>query len=124
MDRKEFGNRCERIAVKLLEGKGMSIVARNAHYVGGELDIVALDGGIVAIVEVKARSRDGVRPASAVTRAKIRHISRAALGFLSARDWLEREIRFDVVEVMFDGAEVFARHIPAAFDFDRSVIAH
>lgn len=116
MSTSSFGRRAEGIAAAHLESLGMQIVQRNA-VAGGEIDIVALEGDIVVICEVKARSIPGTRPAEAVTRAKMRRISRAALGYLSRKGWLEREIRFDVVEVWHTGDAARVNHIPAAFNY-------
>ena len=123
MDRKQMGDHGERIAEGCLKQMGMEILARNVRIGGGELDIIALDGDVVVIVEVKARSAPGERPAQAVTRGKIRKISRAALAWLAQRGWLEREIRFDVVEVLDGGAQVRCEHTPSAFWFDASVLS-
>lgn len=123
MDKKQRGDRGERIATGFLEGLGMRLVERNVRIGGGELDIVALDGDVVVIIEVKARSVPGTRPAQAVTRGKIRKISRAALAYLSQKGWLEREIRFDVVEVLDGASQAACNHIPGAFLFDASVLS-
>lgn len=123
MNKKQFGDRGERIAQGYLEGMGMRVIGRNLRIGGGELDIVALDGDAVVIVEVKARSAPGTRPAQAVTRGKIRKISRAALAYLAEKGWLEREIRFDVVEILDGGAQAGCEHIKNAFLFDASVLS-
>ena len=47
----------------------------------------------------------------AVTSAKQRRMRHAAMKFLMEREWMERLVRFDVVEVTRDGI----LHIPNAF---------
>jgi putative endonuclease len=56
--RQHLGRHAEGIVARELERRGWRIVARNARpaAVRGELDIVALDGGELVVVEVKAAS--------------------------------------------------------------------
>ncbi len=101
----------------------MRVIERNVTAGKGEIDIVALDGEFVVIAEVKTRTMPGVRPAEAMTMRKIRNLSRAALVYLSGKNWLERPIRFDVLEVMDEGSSVQVEHIKDAFLFSGSIIA-
>jgi len=95
------GRAGEDAAAALLEAHGYRIVARNVRLPGGEIDIVARDGDVVAFVEVKARATRAFGSAvGAVDRRK-----RATLRALAA-DWLQiaapqARARFDVVT--FDG---------------------
>lgn len=52
------GRKAERLAALWLQLKGWRILARRARVPGGEVDIVARRGKILAFVEVKARSSD------------------------------------------------------------------
>ena len=52
---RKFGLRAERVAALWLLLKGYRILARQFRIAGGEIDIVARRGGVVAFVEVKAR---------------------------------------------------------------------
>ena len=91
-------------AVRWLEGQGYRILARNAVNHGGEIDVVATDGGTVCFLEVKARDGDRYGPAiAAVGFAKQRRLSRAAVLYLSARGWHGRSCRFDVLGLDRDG---------------------
>jgi putative endonuclease len=56
--RERAGRRAETIAVWWLRLHGWSILARRARVRGGEIDIVARRGRIIAFVEVKARRTD------------------------------------------------------------------
>ncbi|HEX9945584.1 MAG TPA: YraN family protein [Thermoanaerobaculia bacterium] len=85
-------------AVRWLEGQGYEILARNVVNHGGELDVVAKDGGTLCFVEIKARDGDRFGPAiEAVGFAKQRRLSRAAALYLTARGWHGRACRFDVL---------------------------
>ncbi len=65
----------------------------------GELDIVAMQGDTLCIVEVKTRDEDTLtRPMEAVDEDKQEKLRLAAQSFISYSK-LENEIRFDVCEV-------------------------
>lgn len=123
MNSKERGDRGERIACAFLEQNGIRVIERNVRAGKGEIDIVAMDGEVVVIAEVKTRALPGVRPAEAMTPRKIRNLSRAALVYLSGKNWLERPIRFDVLEVTDEGASVQVNHIKDAFMYSGSIHA-
>ena len=102
----------ELLAEQYLSQQGMSLVARRYRGEDGEIDLIMLDGDTVVFVEVKARpaSRAGTG-LMAVTPAKQRRMTHAATAFLLEREWMERLVRFDVVEITRDGV----LHIPNAF---------
>jgi putative endonuclease len=76
------------------------VLARNVRTPGGEVDVLALDGETVVLVEVKATARTGPgRPLDRVDHRK-RERLRAAWAWLAASKGLSgRPHRFDVVEV-------------------------
>jgi putative endonuclease len=107
--RQRLGRRAEQLVAAGLERQGWRIVARNVRTRSGELDLIALDGGTLVFVEVKAarcgRGAGPDRPAHAVDRRKQLRIRRLA------REWLAEGrtpsgvagYRFDVVGVSFSG---------------------
>ncbi len=105
--RRTTGCRGERLAETFLCRRGYTIIARNFRTRAGEIDLVAEEGGDIVFVEVKTRRslRYG-EPGLAVTPAKQRRLSKAALAFLAARNQLHRSARFDVVAIFLpaDGA--------------------
>lgn len=106
----------EEEAARYLEGRGLSILARNARGGGGEIDLVAADGPAVVFVEVKWR-RDASRgtPAEAVTPAKRRRLLSAARAWLAENpSGAAREVRFDVVAI--EGGTGTIDWIRGAFD--------
>ena len=91
---------------------GMTLLESRCRTKAGEIDLVMLDGETVVFVEVKTRLR--AEPGTglmAVDRKKQLRISRAATLYLLSRGWLNRPVRFDVVEV----ARGRIIHVPNAF---------
>jgi putative endonuclease len=95
------GNRGEDAAAAYLEQRGWEIVARNWRAGKlGEIDIVALDGRTLAIVEVKTAGGSGFGdPMSWVTPRKQAQIARVAEVFLSEYEGRYAQVRFDVAAV-------------------------
>lgn len=101
-----------------LTRKGYRIVARNVAVRGAEIDLVALDGSVLVFVEVKLRRGGRVGTGrEAVTPAKQRRISKGALEFMAQRGLMDRQARFDVIEIQ--GADV--THIVNAFPYQGPV---
>lgn len=71
------GRGAETVACWWLRLRGWSILARRARVPGGEVDIVARRGSIVAFVEVKARSSDEAA-AFSLDRYRLRRVAVAA----------------------------------------------
>lgn len=102
-----LGLRGEELAARYLRKLGYRIVARGHRNAFGEIDLIALDGQIVVFVEVKTRqSTSHGLPSDAVDFDKQRRLTRAALGYLKQRRWLDRSSRFDVISVVWsEGSE-------------------
>lgn len=76
-------------------------MARNFSYLGGEIDLVALEGEDLVFVEVKTRRGDLFgRPEEAVTPAKIRQIRKAGYFFHNQYAGLPESLRIDVVSII------------------------
>ena len=105
----------EILASRYLREHGYYIV--DAHYSCrlGEIDLIAEDKKYLAFVEVKTRS-EGMKysPAEAVDFNKQNKISAAASLFLTSYK-TERQPRFDIIEVYFNGEKpVKINHIENA----------
>jgi putative endonuclease len=99
----ELGERGEAAAAEFLQSTGLAILDRNWHCEAGELDIVALDGEIIVIVEVRTRSSDAYgTPEESLTPRKCRHLRNAALAYLQEKDRLDAVWRIDVVAIDAD----------------------
>lgn len=123
--RQILGREGERIAARELERRGWRIVARNARVEGvrGEMDLVALDGPTLVIVEVKtgrACARSGpVSMLEMVGPRKQRKLRALAAAWLRAnRADLPRVggLRVDVIGLRLDHAGRIASwdHVKAA----------
>jgi putative endonuclease len=97
----------ERLAARYLVASGMQILDRNWRCDQGEIDIVALDGECLVIVEVKTRRTLAFgAPVEAVTAVKAARLWRLAgcwmTGHRSLLDSLSRsvaDVRIDVIGV-------------------------
>ena len=103
----------EEIAEEYLIRKGMRCLERRYREKTGEIDLIMEEGEILVFVEVKARFSNpeqgtGLR---AVTPAKQKKIAKSAMLYLMRHGWLNRPMRFDVVEINRDGI----LHVPNAF---------
>jgi putative endonuclease len=106
--RMKRGAAAEELAAQYLQVRGLKILARNLRCKAGELDLVCLDGGVLAIVEVRQRgSAEFGGALASVTWTKQRKIMRAAQFFLRReKEWKNLAPRFDVlaIEGLPDGA--------------------
>ena len=102
------GVAAEELAAQYLEVRGLKVLARNLRCKAGELDLVCLDGGVLAIVEVRQRgSAEFGGAIGSVTWTKQRKILRTAQFFLRReKHWGNLPLRFDVlaIEGLPDGA--------------------
>ena len=115
--RQRFGKMGENLACRELERRGYVILARRYRRSGGEIDIVARDGGTTVFVEVKARDgRDFGDGAEAVTALKRRRIVQAAMDYGMRNIGHECACRFDVVAIDLTAGEAKVEVIANAFD--------
>ena len=114
MDAHAAGALSEIRAEQYLAAQGMTILARNVRAPGSELDLVAEEGSTLVFVEVKMRRSDrhGLGR-EAVTPAKQRRICRGALYYMMQNGLMNRQARFDVLEIQ--GERV--THIRDAFPY-------
>jgi putative endonuclease len=107
----------EQLAVEHLERAGLTILDRNWRCPEGEIDIVAAEGDVLVVCEVKTRSGLGFGdPAEAVVATKAARLRRLALRWLAAHSLTWRELRFDVVTVLREHPDPpQVRHLRGAF---------
>ena len=109
----ETGVQGEEMARQYLEKLGMRCLETRHREKTGEIDLIMEENNTLVFVEVKARFSDpaagnGLR---AVTSSKQKRIAKSAMLYLMRHGWLNRSIRFDVVEINQHGV----LHIPNAF---------
>jgi putative endonuclease len=99
--RLQRGEAAELLAANYLQVRGLKILGRNLRCKAGELDLLCLDDGVLAIIEV--RQREGLLfggAAASVTRSKQRKIILAARFFMQREPrWRGFPVRFDVLAV-------------------------
>jgi putative endonuclease len=110
MDRAELGKTAERIAADHLRQHGFEVLLLNYRRRNGEIDIVAREGEVLAIVEVRTRSSELFGGAAASVDGWKRHkIIRAAQQLLQQEPHLAQlRARFDVI-VVHDAAGTHPR---------------
>lgn len=106
------GHMAESLAAWWLRAKGYRIVAKRFRSPQGEIDLVAVRGRTVAVIEVKARAERDAADA-AIGAAQRRRIARAALAFLQRhRAYAGFDLRFDAVFIV---SGRLPRHVPDAW---------
>ena len=100
-DRAAIGKSAEDVAAEFLERQGLTVLLRNYRRRSGELDVVARDGDVLVIAEVRTRSSEAFGGAAASIDGWKRHkIIRAATQLLQQRkDLAQLRVRFDVLVV-------------------------
>jgi putative endonuclease len=105
-DRDELGTAGEDLAARFLSSQGYKVIERNYSFKGGEIDLIAMDGDLLAFVEVKTRSTAEYGPPElAVDYRKQRQIQRAAERFIIDKRLRRPIIRYDVVTVVIQGPD-------------------
>lgn len=119
---KPKGNYIETLASAYLSREGYQIIARNYAYMGGELDIVARDGGTLVFVEIKSvwNNQQG-NPAARVNALKQKKIWKTACHFLAtqkehAPQGFDTPCRFDVLTARVYQKPLQFMHYKNAFE--------
>lgn len=113
-DQWELGRAGEHAAIRWYEDEGYTLLGHRQRMRAGEIDAVVEDeDGTVVFVEVKSRRGTAFGAAEAVTSKKLNTMRRCAAQWLDKYSQDQyRPIRFDVVEVVFDGEDYILRRFP------------
>jgi putative endonuclease len=117
---RDKGNWGEDKAIDYLMHNGYMILERNFRTRYGEIDIIGEEDGYIAFIEVKTRRGKGLgMPCEAVDGRKQKRIARMALLYTMIKHMSERNLRFDVLEIVTgcDGRD-YIHLIKDAFQVD------
>ncbi len=95
-----LGRYGEEVAAGYLQAIGMAVVDRNWRCDVGEIDIVAREGAVLVLCEVKTRSTEAFgTPMEAITARKVRRLRQLAYRWLCDHDIHAPSIRIDAIGV-------------------------
>jgi putative endonuclease len=117
--RRWFGRRSERAAAKYLRRQGCRILGRNIDDRLGEIDLLALDGQTLVVVEVRSSEQKSFEElAATVNSEKQRRLTEAVLRFVVRKRLQDVSVRFDVLALRWpaDAREPEVRHYRHAFE--------
>ena len=107
-----LGVDAEAVACAALERDGWTLRARRLRTKAGEIDLIAEKGGVLALVEVKARPTLSEAAGALSARQRARLIAAAEIVLAEHPDWGAAGVRFDVLLVDAGGS---VRRIADAF---------
>jgi putative endonuclease len=111
----DLGEKGEDIAVQYIAVKGYQVLERNWRFGKDEVDIIATHDDTLVVVEVKTRNSAFFgSPAQFVSKAKQRHLIRAAHAYIEKQQ-LDLEVRFDIIGILIDARGEQIEHIEHAF---------
>jgi len=115
LNKKDIGNKNEKLAQKFLEKKGYKILDTNFSTKFGEIDIIAKKGNFIVFVEVRSKSYSYFgKPFETVDKNKIKKILKTAQIYISNKNLQNLDVRFDVISIENEKIN----HIQSAFDLD------
>lgn len=116
-NKRDFGSKFEELAVEYLIEKGYQIIKKNFTFgKSGEIDLIAEIKDVLVFIEVKGRrSYEFGAPEQSVTPQKIKHLRRAAEGYLYINGIMDKMCRFDFIGIDLRGDKPIFNHIENAF---------
>lgn len=111
----ELGKFGEELAVEFLQKNGYDILETNWTFQKAEIDIIAQNGSVLAVVEVKTRSSiEFGLPQDFVKPKKIQLLVKAVNEYIISND-LDAEVRFDIIAICKEDKGYKIEHIEDAF---------
>lgn len=115
MENMDLARMGELKAENYLSAKGFTVIERNWYHRHKEIDLIAFDEDELVIIEVKTRTAPVLdNPALAIDRKKKRNLVFAANAY-ARKNRISKEVRFDVVWVVYKGDKAEVEHIKNAF---------
>ena len=111
-----FGQTGEQMAARFLTDLGYVILEHNYRRGHLEIDLIALDGDELVIVEVKSRAYDNIlQPEDAVGHKKRLNLIRLANEYVKTHGRKEN-VRFDIVSVVSKDGSTEIKHLKNAYN--------
>ena len=111
----EFGKLGEQMTAKYLTDKGYIILEHNYRRGHLEIDLIALDGDELVIVEVKSRAYDIIlQPEEAVDHKKRLALIRLTNEYVKSHNRKEN-VRFDIVSIISNDKGTEIKHLKNAY---------
>lgn len=99
-----LGRHGEAVAAEYVADRGLRVIDRNWRCPGGEIDLVALEGAILVVIEVKTRSSlDYGHPFEAIGDGKLARLYGLGAQWARAHGLRFTALRVDAVSVLDDG---------------------
>jgi putative endonuclease len=109
------GQKGEEQATLFLKAKGYKILECNWHFKKYEIDVLAEFDNKLIVIEVKTRrTTDFGKPETFVSLKKQKFLISAVNAYVEEKR-VEKEIRFDIVSVIYNNGNFFIDHIQDAF---------
>lgn len=110
----------EELACQALIAKGYAIIARNTRIAHIEVDILAMHGNRIVVVEVKTRRDASFDPTFGINPDKVRRLARAGAAYVKAYK-LPHEVQIDLIRITgTPDSHYTIEHQPDAFMPPRS----
>lgn len=117
--RAALGAAAEDAVAAHLRALGLEVIGRNVRVGRLEIDLIARDGPVIAIVEVRTRGPTSFQRAfdsiDARKRARVRQAGEALWRTRFSADRGVERMRFDVASVTFTASGAVVEHVKAAF---------
>ncbi|ALJ05471.1 hypothetical protein APS56_10230 [Pseudalgibacter alginicilyticus] len=111
----QLGKKGEQLAVNFLLKNGYDIKERNYRFDKAEVDIIAQNKNILAIIEVKTRSSvDYGNPQDFVKPKQIQRLVKAVDEYVNINE-LDLEVRFDIIAIVKEEKGFNIKHFENAF---------
>jgi putative endonuclease len=113
----DLGKLGEELAVDFLQKHDYEILETNWTFQKAEVDIIALKGEVLAVVEVKTRSSiDFGLPQEFVKPKKIQLLVKAINEYITQNE-IDVEVRFDIIAIHKENNDFTLEHIQDAFHY-------
>lgn len=111
----ELGKKGEQLAVDFLLKNGYDIIARNYRFDKAEVDIIAHQKDVLAIIEVKTRSTTNFgNPQDFVKPKQIQRLVKSVDEYVNV-NCLDVEVRFDIIAIVKEDKNFKIEHLENAF---------